>query len=138
MPLAVDCMSAISYSAAKLQVKTKLGRFFSQNNEEREMKKRLSFKKEPLIIGCAFVLIGFVIGKLNPYTASTNPMVLYQYLMVDAISGIISLIGWVILFVMAMVSLVRIVFVKLKCSKCGAIAPSRTDEFCRTCGNRLF
>ena len=51
------------------------------------MKKRLSFKKEPLIIGCAFVLIGFVIGKLNPYTASTNPMVLYQYLMVDAISG---------------------------------------------------
>ena len=101
------------------------------------MKKPLLFKREPLIIGCALVLIGFVLGKLNPVNANASSMVLNQHLMARVISGIIGLIGWVILFVIAIISFVQIAFGKLKCSKCGAIAPSRTDKFCRICGSQL-
>ncbi len=70
-------------------------------------------------------------------SSSASLVELYQFGMLGIISGVIGMIGWAIILFYAAAFFARKPSPKLKCSKCGAIALSRNDKYCRACGEPL-
>jgi hypothetical protein len=56
------------------------------------MKKKLHLRKEGIIIGGMLVVIGLLIGLAVPYSRDAGPWVVYQWGIVNILSGVISLL----------------------------------------------
>jgi hypothetical protein len=82
----------------------------------------------------SFVFIGILIGALTPSGYDASPSVMYQQGMLHIFSGVLTLIGGVLLILTSVLSLQK---KKTHCSRCGAKVLAQQDKFCRICGALL-
>lgn len=101
------------------------------------MNRRLRFHKELLVIGGALILVSLFIEVINRQPVNPDPMELYQFGMVQIITGLTGLLGCFVLLAAVIVALVRKQSRPGKCASCGAIIARPSDAFCRSCGAPL-
>jgi hypothetical protein len=98
------------------------------------------YKPVLLITGGGLVIISVIIGFLVPDSQNYSPAVLFQLGLLEFTSGIMGLLGWVLLLVWLILFIRkqrRKVSEQSHCSACGAIIPSKEDVYCRACGARI-
>lgn len=101
------------------------------------MNKQPRLRKELLIIGITLIVVGYLIRVATPNSVSASPWVVYQWGMLEIISGAMGLLGWVIVLITVILALVRKPARAGECPNCGATIAESTDLFCRTCGSKL-
>ena len=82
------------------------------------------------------MLIGLFIGFVTPDSVKTSPSAAIQWGLLNILSGVVSLVGILIILITAGVS-VRKSRKLSKCPNCGCLVPKETDLFCRSCGCAL-
>jgi len=103
----------------------------------REMNKQPRIRKELLIIGITLIIVGWLIGIATPDSLPVSPSVAYQWGLLNIISGVMGLVGWVVVLITGILALVRKPVRTSKCPNCGVIVAESTDSFCRNCGSQL-
>jgi hypothetical protein len=90
--------------------------------------------KIAILIAVTLIILGYLIQFTNQHPTTANPMALYQSGMMDVISGVFGLAGWITLIA---AFIIRPVPKLLNCPECGTAISNSDDIYCRKCGSRI-